>query len=177
MRCLPHVIHLAALEVRFHFILTIIILILKYLDFFQLLVKLGVLSTANTSSKDVAYQDSATEPAQRNSENDVRAALQPMDPDDEFVPPANSVGNAIYKVQITTFSFVVSIADLYEQLRKIVRHTRSSPQRREAWKAIARKHLSTDEREMALLLILDVKTRWSSTHQMLREYSLDNFCI
>jgi hypothetical protein len=63
-----------------------------------------------------------------------------MDSDDEFVPPANSVGNAIYKVLILSqslFTYVIC----YEQLCKIVRHTRSSPQCREAWKVIARKHL------------------------------------
>jgi hypothetical protein len=64
MRCLLHVIHLAALEVGFqaprdhHHSGT------QPCVFFQLLVKLRVLSNANMCSKDVAYQDLATEPAQ-----------------------------------------------------------------------------------------------------------------
>ncbi|KAJ7856937.1 hypothetical protein B0H14DRAFT_2578580 [Mycena olivaceomarginata] len=44
------------------------------------------------------------------------------------------------------------------QLRKIVRHVRSSPQWRRTWEGFGGR----------LILILDVNTRWSSTHQMLR---------
>ena len=63
------------------------------------------------------------------------------------------------------------------QIRKIVRSVRSSPQRRAAW---LREVRNTYDKiaggpETALMLILDVKTRWSSTHQMLRE--LLNFNI
>jgi hypothetical protein len=57
------------------------------------------------------------------------------------------------------------------QLRKIVRSVRSSPQRRQNWFVeVAR----TSPGKPALMLILDVKTRWSSTHQMLREFVLLN---
>ncbi|KAF7346964.1 Transposase-like protein [Mycena venus] len=51
------------------------------------------------------------------------------------------------------------------KLRKIVRHVRSSPQRRRKWEADV---LRGSEGSKPLILILDVKTRWSSTHQMLR---------
>ena len=53
---------------------------------------------------------------------------------------------------------------------------RSSPQRREAWleeanafleKAAAASNVVSER--AATMLILDVKTRWSSTHQMLRK--------
>lgn len=61
------------------------------------------------------------------------------------------------------------------QLRRIIRAVRSSPQRRQAWfrqvaSSIQERNAETDE--IALMLILDVKTRWSSTHEMLRKLSL-----
>jgi hypothetical protein len=63
------------------------------------------------------------------------------------------------------------------KLRKIVKAVRSSPQRRQAW---AREiqftiHLESsdpskisDGSSALHMLILDVRTRWASTHQMLR---------
>ena len=70
------------------------------------------------------------------------------------------------------------------KLRKIVRAVRSSPQRRRAWLNEVNLSLRTTEEaladaeqtfvgekpQIALMLILDVKTRWSSTHQMLHEF-------
>ncbi|KAJ7301009.1 hypothetical protein DFH08DRAFT_724736, partial [Mycena albidolilacea] len=41
------------------------------------------------------------------------------------------------------------------------------PQRRRQWEAVVRA-LEPDRSTAAIMLILDVKTRWSSTHQMLR---------
>jgi hypothetical protein len=58
------------------------------------------------------------------------------------------------------------------QLRKIIRAVRSSPQQRQAWFAEVTLSLSQMEHALlvtALILILDVKTRWSSTHQMLHK--------
>ncbi|KAJ7312326.1 hypothetical protein DFH08DRAFT_717787 [Mycena albidolilacea] len=57
------------------------------------------------------------------------------------------------------------------QLRKIVKHVRSSPQRRRAWELIVKisvDGLDADLAEAQLMLILGVRTRWTSTHQMLR---------
>ncbi|KAG9226778.1 hypothetical protein CCMSSC00406_0009676 [Pleurotus cornucopiae] len=58
------------------------------------------------------------------------------------------------------------------RLRKIIRSVRSSPQRRKAWLedvGLALRHdPSITGSTLPLMLILDVKTRWSSTHQMLR---------
>ena len=90
----------------------------------------------------------------------------------------------------------VLASDSDSQLRKIIRAVRSSPQRRQTWihcvHAAAEKSASDsppdemlmsvdrdeapciaaqDKPEAAKLLILDVKTRWSSTHQMLSQYS------
>jgi hypothetical protein len=59
------------------------------------------------------------------------------------------------------------IAETFVELRKVIRAVRSSPQRRQHWyniispqNIIARVHM----------LILDVKTRWSSTHQMMSTF-------
>ena len=56
------------------------------------------------------------------------------------------------------------------QLRKIVRAVRSSPQKRQIWLKDARANLSQELQNAgstAHMLILDVKTRWSLTFQML----------
>jgi hypothetical protein len=58
------------------------------------------------------------------------------------------------------------------QLRRIVKHVWSSPQHRKKWEGQIR--LNADELEAALgkaelILILDVKTRWSSTYMMLHK--------
>jgi hypothetical protein len=64
---------------------------------------------------------------------------------------------------------------VYLKICKVVRFVRSSPQWKWAWLSeVIRGHGDTarDTCNMAkepLMLILDVKTRWSSTHQMLRE--------
>jgi len=65
---------------------------------------------------------------------------------------------------------------MINQLRKIVRAVRSSPQRRQSWaREIQFVHLEgSDPSKMSnecggsRMLILDVRTRWASTHQMLR---------
>ena len=74
-------------------------------------------------------------------------------------------------------SYSKSFVDLKAlQLRSIIRAVRSSPQRREAWLEEANTFLqktaaafNLDMGRAATMLILDVKTRWSSTHQMLRK--------
>ncbi|KAF5360260.1 hypothetical protein D9758_009172 [Tetrapyrgos nigripes] len=64
----------------------------------------------------------------------------------------------------------VAMKSAVGKLRKIIRHVRSSPQRRKTWlKEVLMANSANENRsEVALMLILDVKTRWSSTHQMLR---------
>ena len=55
------------------------------------------------------------------------------------------------------------------KLRKIIRSVRSTPQRRESWaRQIQTTNAHSGKLQPNLILILDVKTRWSSTHQMLR---------
>ena len=73
------------------------------------------------------------------------------------------------------YSLNIMYHDIYRcknQLRKIIRAVRSSPQRRQAWLAevtISLKRIEQALRNTALMLIPDVKTWWSSTHQMLRK--------
>jgi hypothetical protein len=61
---------------------------------------------------------------------------------------------------------------MLSQLRKIIRAIRSSPQRKQAWfnqlEATLRGNNGCN-RQRAVMLILDVRTRWSSTHQMMRK--------
>jgi hypothetical protein len=61
---------------------------------------------------------------------------------------------------------------IYNQLRKIVRAVRSSPQRKQGWlehvaDLLQKKTPDAERPPAALMLILDVRTRWSSTHQMM----------
>ena len=57
------------------------------------------------------------------------------------------------------------------QLRRLVRAIWSSPQRRQAWLWDAALHQQSkaDDLKKPLMLILDVPTHWSLTHQMLRK--------
>jgi hypothetical protein len=65
------------------------------------------------------------------------------------------------------------------KLRKIVRAVRSSSQRRQSWaREIQFVHLEgsnpskiSNDCSASRMLILDVRTRWASTHQMLRMLS------
>lgn len=60
------------------------------------------------------------------------------------------------------------------QIRKIVRAIRSSPQRKRQWLNQVDPHNVGAEDERQLMPILDVRTRWSSTHQMMRKFL---YCI
>jgi hypothetical protein len=73
-----------------------------------------------------------------------------------------------------------------ERLRKIIKAVRSSPQRRQAWAReiqftrVEGNNISDDpstsqRSQRSLMLILDVRTRWASTHQMLRTPFLPPF--
>ena len=75
--------------------------------------------------------------------------------------------------------YCISTNAITLQLRKIIRAIRVSPQRKKRWLALVREiHevpddiLQSSERQRALVLILDVKTRWSSTHQMMSKSSI-----
>ncbi|KAJ7702125.1 hypothetical protein B0H16DRAFT_1347658, partial [Mycena metata] len=150
MRCMPHTIHLYALK---------------------LLEAIGALTKEEkrkAKSRANAYQDAATEPVDRAQDN---MASQLDDGDDaESIKPTSIIGSAVFKVSFFAPEFYVSLITI--KLRKIVRHVRSSPQRRKIWQKevgdVAAAAPGTID--SVLMLILDVKTRWSSTHQMLRRF-------
>ncbi|KAF5319077.1 hypothetical protein D9758_018663 [Tetrapyrgos nigripes] len=116
----------------------------------KLLEAIGAVSKSTISAD--PYQDSATAPVEREHDNNAVLQEDGEDDEDDVTALKSSIG----------------------KLRKIVRHVRSSPQRRKTWLQEAKQplpgssHVATGTAEMALMLILDVKTRWSSTHQMLR---------
>ncbi|KAJ7730736.1 hypothetical protein B0H16DRAFT_1329813, partial [Mycena metata] len=117
-----------------------------HLSALKLLEAIGVLTkeekdAAKTNTRGNCYQESATASPRRAADEEAGDTSDAID--DETVKPGSVIGSA---------------------LRKIVRHVRSSPQRRQKWAAEV---LASGEQK-PLMLILDVKTRWSSTHQMLR---------
>ena len=120
----------------------------------------------------LAYQESATAPLDRAFDEDDDGIDEDDDSNKENEDPAVTVKSAIEKVSKSSCFIKIMIAHVQTQLRKVIRAVRSSPQRRQAWYTevkITLLNLDTSPIKIALMLILDVKTRWSSTHQMLRE--------
>ncbi|KAJ7321010.1 hypothetical protein DFH08DRAFT_671327, partial [Mycena albidolilacea] len=117
-----------------------------HLSALKLLEAIGMLTkeeTKKSKSRDTVYQDAATESLSDECENGA-AQMDDGEPEPERTPPTSGVRLAIFK------------------LRKIVRHVRSSPQRRKTWKkrktsATGTRVLDLDK-EQVLMLILDVKT-------------------
>jgi hypothetical protein len=91
----------------------------------------------------------------------------------ESMKVINTVLSAIEKVRNRMLLTEPNL--LCPQLRKIVKAVRSSPQRRQNWvreiQFVQNNDKSDERNAMPLMLILDVRTRWSSTHQMLRKFS------
>ncbi|KAG1721141.1 hypothetical protein EDB19DRAFT_1646657, partial [Suillus lakei] len=122
-----------------------------HLSAMQLLEGIGAIKP-DSRCRECAYQDSVTAPIDR--EHDDNAALLDETEDDND--------------QFGTLQGVLSAVD------KIIRSVQSSPQRHKAWLTevtISLKKTENTLGQVVLMLILDVKTRWSSTHQMLRKYS------
>jgi hypothetical protein len=91
----------------------------------------------------------------------------------ESTKAINTVLSAIEKVR--SGMLLTEFNSTYLQLRKIVKAVRSSPQRRQNWvreiQFVQINDKSDEHSAVPLMLILDVRTRWSSTHQMLRKFS------
>lgn len=80
--------------------------------------------------------------------------------------------SAICKVVSALFSSLNACLISLVQLRKFIQAVRSSPQRRQAWfhsiKLTKPESLeSAKDNQLPLMVILDCRTRWCSTHQML----------
>ncbi|KAK7001098.1 hypothetical protein R3P38DRAFT_2796132 [Favolaschia claudopus] len=140
IRCMPHTAHLSAIK---------------------LLEAIGVISKSTrkkAEGKAALYQDSVTASLAREDDEDWED-----DDEEEEEEEENEVGGSgagkVEKLKSVT------------KLRKIIRSIRGSPQRRQEWikeieESVAFKSGKFGKRP--LMLILDVRTRWSSTHQMLR---------
>ncbi|KAF8054682.1 hypothetical protein FPV67DRAFT_1439648, partial [Lyophyllum atratum] len=122
----------------------------------KLLEGIGAISKAErrkAASRSGNYQEEINVPLERETDDDA-VAQEDNHEDDQ-------------KDKATESEEVLTAVG---KLRTIVRVVRSSPQRRQTWaKEIAvMMNKEDDGKSPALMLILDVKTRWSSTHQMLR---------
>ncbi|KAI1782084.1 hypothetical protein LXA43DRAFT_977757 [Ganoderma leucocontextum] len=162
MRCVPHTIHLSALE---------------------LLSALGVISKADqkaaSSGSRSNYQESVTAPVNREHDDElVGQDDPPEEASDDATQAQASMTSTTTTSGATNPASAASSAtyghlhQAIQKLRKIIRAVRASPQRRQAWLEEVRRHpelVKANTSETALMLILDVPTRWSSTHQMLRE--------
>ncbi|KAG6808229.1 hypothetical protein H0H92_004971 [Tricholoma furcatifolium] len=117
----------------------------------KLLEGIGAVSKPQSTNKSIVqnYQDDITAPFDQKF--DIEAA-----PDKEEHGDSDGILLAVTK------------------LCRIIRLVRSSPQRRESWFSEVERSMIWDieNKSPVLMLILDVKTRWSSTHQMLR-HALD----
>ncbi|KAF5328727.1 hypothetical protein D9619_011460 [Psilocybe cf. subviscida] len=124
----------------------------------KLLEAIGAISKPDAdkaSSRAGNYQETTSIPMERAHDGNA-ASLESTDLEDELTLILDASSRILPAV---------------DKLRKIIRAIRVSPQRRQAWCKIVAASLREkggQERLRILMLILDVRTRWSSTHQMLR---------
>ena len=130
----------------------------------------GIRVISSSGGKTAMYQELVTAPLSREHNEDN--ITQDDDEDlENLVDDMNGVPSAIQKVSYYFFSYI-SLLFTNNQLRKIALAVCSSPQHCQAWLNEVTISLQQTENSVALMLILDVKTRWSLTHQMLHEYWL-----
>lgn len=129
----------------------------------QLLEGIGAISRADgrkATARAGNYQDSVTRPLSRDHDDNATADVDP------------DVINAELDADTDPAMRVLPVV---EKLRKIVRAVRLTPQRRQSWaREIQFVHLkggdqskTSGDSSASHMLILDVRTRWASTHQML----------
>ena len=119
------------------------------------------------------YQDNITTPLSREYDYDATAGdeIDEISTNlDDDANVANGVLPAIEKVDIIqSLHETIELKQTSNKLRRIVKAVRSSPQRRQAWAreiqfAQVEESRVSGDRSASLMLILDVKTRWASTH-------------
>ncbi|KAJ7640480.1 hypothetical protein DFH06DRAFT_1000691, partial [Mycena polygramma] len=124
----------------------------------KLLEAIGVINKADKKKAEgraAAYQDAVSAPLAREYDDDAEFD------DEEGEDAEDGPGRGVQKLKAVT------------KLRQIIRLIRASPQRRQAWVHEVRVSSAFTAGKLGkvpLMLILDVKTRWSSTHQMLRAH-------
>lgn len=121
------------------------------------------------------YQDSVTVPLNREYDDDTGGDADGLEED--IAAAEAAFGEVLTAIPKVNFAFCISLPltltyPYQLQLRNIIRAVRSSPQRREAWLEEANNFLQKTAAALSIvlgraatMLILDVKTRWSSTHQ------------
>lgn len=112
--------------------------------------------------------------------DDEAAAYDEDDSDEEEESNVNDdeILSGVQKVLVYCISNQLSWLIGVIQLRKIIRAVRSSPQRKRSWLqqvSASLRENKPETSERALMVILDVKTRWSSTHQMMGMFMKLNF--
>lgn len=161
MWCMPHTIHLAAIK------------LLEGIG--AILRSKGKKATAQSAN----YQDNITQPLSRDHDDNATADIDPdmvdadLDPDN--TDPAMHVLPAVKRVSFAMLYIHSQLKLKTYYLWKIVRAVRSCPQCRQSWAhEIQFMHLDgsdpskdTNNCNASHMLILDVRTWWASTHQML----------
>ncbi|KAJ7078140.1 hypothetical protein B0H15DRAFT_789116, partial [Mycena belliarum] len=147
LRCMPHTVHLAVL---------------------QLLEAIGAVEKTKKGARSAAYQDSVTAPPESDQLDENAVAMDDEDDNEAPIEPMPlGIKASVRKVclLLPATGDIINLSS--SKLRTIIRAVRSSAQRRQQWykilspaKALAGVHM----------LILDVKTRWSSTHQMMSTF-------
>ena len=117
------------------------------------------------------YQDNITTPIAHENDDEAEAYDDAGGDDDMGTDAADGVLSAIQKVSLHKKSYQLrrETQDLLSiQLRKIVKAVRSSPQHRQTWAReiqVVQGSGVSEDCSASLMLILDVRTRWASTHQ------------
>jgi len=122
---------------------------------------IGALSKAESkkaATRSRNYHDNITTPVSREHDYDPMASNEVDEIDAELDDDADIAGGVLPAIN---------------KLRKIIKAVRSSPQRRQAWTREIQFARAEDVDDPGinqgnLILILNVRTRWASTHQMLR---------
>ena len=126
----------------------------------------------------LAYQELVTVPLDWAFDKDDNGVDEDNESNKENKDPTVTVKSAIEKVSKLWCFIKIAIAHVQTQLHKVIWAVRSSPWHQQAWYMevkITLLNLNTFPIKIALMLILDVKTRWSSTHQMLHESKWSRF--
>jgi len=133
-------------------------------------------SAAKKASSSLNYQDDIN--SNLNREHDIDATAEDEENDDKddeenSIEAASRVKEAVLKVIFRLMArFINFLLSVLFKLQKIIRSVHSTPQRRESWaRQIQTTNAQNGTSQPNLMLILNVKTRWSSTHQMLRKTS------
>jgi hypothetical protein len=144
---------------------------------YKLLEAIGVISKATqkkAEGKSASYQDSVTASLAREDDDDWEDDDEEVEDDEETANLDTAQGSEKLKSvsKVRNFKYHnIFTSHIVIQLHQIISSIRGSPQRRQEWvKEVQASTAFKDGKlgKQPLMPILDVRTRWSSTHQMLR---------